>query len=105
MSIGVLGAKCINWCAVKLNDDQGIRQVFSLLPLCQMSEIIAAISLQSKRDAVFQLCRRPSYPFHTQTLSCVLLVSVCLCVLVVPSQKEDLIATVMAGKIIPAHLL
>lgn len=47
----------------------------------------------------------PSYPFHTQTLSCVLLVSVCLCVLVAPSQKEDLIATVMAGKIIATHLL
>lgn len=70
-----------------------------------MSDIIVAISLESKRDAVFQLCRRPSCPFHTQTLSCVLLVSVCLCMLVAPSQKEDLIATVMAGKIITTHLL
>lgn len=71
-----------------------------------MSEIVLhLLSSQNVTHSFAALSIVPRNPSHTQTLPCVLPMFVCICVFVAPSQKEDLIASVMAGEIIATHSL
>lgn len=113
--MGVFWAKWINGGTVKVNN---ICQTLLVCPIrckpgSQIGVFISPSAVKRLRSSSPFLLNPNVMPFfsfvvvpriHFTHKHCPVCFS-CLCMLVAPSQKEDLIATVMAGKIIPTHLL